>query len=941
MRFNSAMPQCHFITARESLSQQVADFLIRGAQAGRFDPATTLLATPTAGATRQIHAALKASGFKPPASAQPMQALLPACEELATPVERCLAWAEALQQAPESTRQALCWKKSPQSLTELLKAGRNFNKLCDLLAEGGHAPDTLTLPAQLQGSFESTRWAAVGEFYTVYLQQLDAWGRRDANALRLQAIQQPDPAITHLVVACVPDLPSAFERFATQLERQGSRTDLLIWNPGKCPAEHFDAWGRPRVAVWQEHPIQIDDEQIHVAASAPEEAHFIARQVRPGQTGLVSADPRQNALIASELLALGQQPYLPEGAALIRCEAAKLALEWTEFKISQDLRRLRRLLELPACCRALDPDKPILQREALIAMDHLLGKTIASTLEGAWAASPALPEDAPPREQQLRARIRRLLGTVRALQRCPVIELLERAYPDESTRSETTGRVMEICHGLEASPAIGNWSRENSIPAQILAQALRAEQIQTPAAAKATTLNGWLEAPWLPEARLVLAGMIEGRLPQSLDGDPFLPDSIRPELGLNHNQQRLARDAYLLHSLLASHSSSQIALSCSKYNHDGDPNRPSRLLLRTEPAALPARIRKVAQAGANSRQRPSRKTDWRWQLPEPLRSVEKISPTQFEAYLACPFRFCLEKVMRYESAPPAAREMDAAVFGNLIHRTLEEFGREAIHEGSGMLDYSEQHIHQRVQQLLQEEALRCFGPQPMPAVQVQLANAATRLHAFARIQTECFRQGWLILDVERKLAAEGEDALQVGPLRLSGIIDRIEQHAETGALRIMDYKTFSTKKTPAQTHLGPASHNWLPAAQIELTVGKRQSSKTWKNLQLPLYRRILEHWYPAETRQRPPDTAYFVLPSDPNDTGIYPFHELDEQLNPEAYPDALNCAEAVAQHIARGVFWPPQPFRGSWDDPFAPLFVNGTPEQCIDPETIDILKGTK
>lgn len=939
MRFNSTMPQRHFLTARDGLCQQVADFIIRGAQAGHFDPATMLLVTPTAGATRQIHAALTAAGLNPPTSAQPMQALLPACDELASPVERCLAWAEALQQAPESTRQALFWKKSPQSLAELLKAGRNFNQLCDLLTEGGHAPDTLPLPAHLQGSFEATRWAAVGELYTRYLQQLDAWGRRDPNALRLQMMQHPSPAITHLMVAGVPDLPTAFEGFTRQLEQQGSRTDLLIWNPGNCPPEHFDAWGRPLVTVWQEHPIQINDDQIYVAASAPEEAHFIARQVQPGQTALVSADPRQNTLIASELLALSLQPYLPEGEPLIRCEAAKLALEWTEFQSSQDLRRLRRLLELPACCRALDPAKPISPREALIAIDHLLGKTIASTLEGAWAASPVLPVDAPPRELQSRARIRRLLGTVRALRHCPVMQLLERAYPVQAARSDANQRVMEICRMLEASPAIRNWSRQDALPTQILAQALRSEQIQRPAAAEATTINGWLEAPWLPEERLVLAGMIEGRLPQSLDGDPFLPDSVRPELGLNHNQQRLARDAYLLHSLLAARDSGRITLCCSKFNHDGDPNRPSRLLLRTKLADLPARTRQLTQAGTSSRQRPSRHTGWRWQLPEPLRPVEKISPTQFEAYLACPFRFCLEKVMGYENTPPAAREMDAAVFGSLIHKTLEEFGREAIRDGSRMLNYDEQHIRQRVQQLLQQEALRCFGPQAMPAVQVQLANAASRLHAFARVQAECFRAGWRILDVERKLAAEGGNSLHVGPLRLSGIIDRIEQHSRTGALRIMDYKTFSSKKTPVQTHLGPVSHNWLPAALVELSVGKRQSVKTWKNLQLPLYRRILEHWYPAETGQHAPETAYFVLPSDPNETGIYPFHELDEPLNPEAYPHALNCAEAVAQHIASGVFWPPQPFRDGWDDPFAPLFVNTTPEQCISAATIELLRG--
>ena len=152
---------------------------------------------------------------------------------------------------------------------------------------------------------------------------------------------------------------------------------------------------------------------------------------------------------------------------------------------------------------------------------------------------------------------------------------------------------------------------------------------------------------------------------------------------------------------------------------------------------------------------------------------------------------------------------------------------------------------------------------------------------------------------------------------------------------MIDYKTFSSVKKPAETHFAPVSHNWFSAAQVEVLTSHGIARKTWKNLQLPLYRKILEHWYPIECAKHPPDTAYFVLPSDPNECGIYTFNELSEEL----YVEAINCAEAISQKITEGHFWPPQAFRGSWDDPFAPLFVNGSPENCIAPETIEKLKG--
>ena len=100
----------------------------------------------------------------------------------------------------------------------------------------------------------------------------------------------------------------------------------------------------------------------------------------------------------------------------------------------------------------------------------------------------------------------------------------------------------------------------------IFTQAISRERLQVPAINEVITLNGWLEAPWLPEAKLMLCGLIEGQLPQSLDGDPFLPDSICPALGLSHNEQRLARDAYQLDALLAIHPADGVCLSFSKYN---------------------------------------------------------------------------------------------------------------------------------------------------------------------------------------------------------------------------------------------------------------------------------------------------------------------------------------------------------------------------------------
>jgi len=926
------VPKLHHLTSADTLSLQVAQFLSDAVEAG------VLLITPTSGAARRIVDCLDNPKLQTFVFAQPMQALLPQREDVATAIERCLAWANSIRNLPDSKLSILFWKESPQSTAELLKAGRNLNGLCDRLAEAGLSPSTFHLPEQASGSSDQGRWSVIAALYENYINCLASWSLRDPNDLRLDQIIEPTTPPSRIVIAGVPDLPCAFQLYAEQVEKHGVSVDVLIWNPRNISENSFDDWGRPIPENWKQHQIDLTKEQIYINPSSQDEARNAVQLCIQNKAKLVAVDQKLHSLLAGEILARGHKPYLPEGERLIDCEASKLAIGWEDFRKGKDLRCLRHLLELPAFCRAVDTEHALSQSDALIAIDHLLGKTIAATLEAAWQASPIIAKTAPIEQSRMRGKTRRLLGSIRARLGVSALEMIELAFPNESTRPKSAKRVLEIGRKLENSAALMGWSGRGTgskLPVQIFTQAIKSEQLQEPAIDEVITLNGWLEAPWLLEAKIVLCGLTEGQLPQSIDGDPFLPDCICPELRLSHNEQRLARDAYLLDALLANRSADDVHLSFSKFNKDGDPNKPSRLLFRTKLEELPSRVQHLTQSNASSRNRPRRQTEWRWQLPDEIPPVTRISPTQFESYLACPFRFCLEKVLKYKSAPKATYEMDAAVFGSLIHNTLENFGREIIPMGKAMLNLDESTVRQRVQKLLKQEACLQFGALPMPAVQVQLSSAVARLHAFARIQVKCFAEGWIIHDVERKLEVDSDAPLAIGSLQLTGTIDRIEQNVFTGALRVIDYKTFSSLKKPVETHFAPASHNWMLAAQVEVSTSRGVAKKTWKNLQLPLYRKILEHWYPKRCAEHPPEIAYFVLPSDPNESGIHPFDELSEEL----YLEAIDCAEAVTQNIATGHFWPPQAFRGSWDDPVAPLFVNGSPEDCIAPETITKLKG--
>jgi ATP-dependent helicase/nuclease subunit B len=555
------------------------------------------------------------------------------------------------------------------------------------------------------------------------------------------------------------------------------------------------------------------------------------------------------------------------------------------------------------------------QGPLLAACDHLIAELLVETAEqaAAYLGSGSGEDDEPVRA------VTRMLAFLEAQRAASVPEVLSGAWSTGGEGTEAACTVRALWDEIAGSPLFERWAEGVDVA---FARALESGSLFAASRPGDLELSGWLEAPWSEASRLAVAGFVEGCVPASVTEHLFLPDSRRRALGLADNAARRARDAYLLTCLARVRGPDEFRCSFSKFGVDGGPGLPSGLLLRCADAELPVRVQAVFAPVQGGGTQPRRENGWRWHLPEALRKtgIARMSPTDFKQYLACPFRFYFQRVLRIEEFDPRAREMDAMRFGSLIHRALEHFAKEVPEVGEA------ERIERIVIERMEAEARRWFGPDPSPAVRVQLEAVRLRLRAFARLQAAEFASGWRIVEAERKLAADDPDPLRVGGLAISAQIDRIDRHPEHG-LRIIDYKTFATAKTPEQTHLGGATANdFLPEAQV--IVGDRM--KCWVDLQLPLYRVIAARWYPGPAVQ----AAYLVLPADPEGTAMEAF-ELDDRLQ----ASAMACAEAVARRVGAGMFWPPQPPPGNWEDPFASLFLNGSPERSLDAETITFLKG--
>ena len=907
-----ANPRTLFLTKSGSLADQVAEALLEGVASCPFDLSGTEVWVPTAGAARRIRHSLakisgeRGSGVLSPKFSSAMKALLPE-GPLASRLDREAAWGLVLSRADRSSMENLFPKGEVlEGEQALLGTAGMMCDLCDLLAEGGITPGSKKITEACPE--DEGRWYQIAPLYRAYLDKLKEHNLWDPNEARIKAWQNPPGSTNALFIACIPDLPAVAKTRAEALLGQGIPVNVLVWKPD---AESgwgggFDGWGRPEQREWIASLIPLSSDQIVMAKDPSEEASLALDFLGEagGDHALVLGDPALGPPFQAEVLRRGGSPYLPEGEPLARSEAAIVAAEWISFRADRSLRTLRRLMETPRFAGWLGATCDLTHEQLLQACDALTLEFLAETLP---------EEPIPPggiSESSLRAEATKLQLAIRAELSKEPSELLEQIW-----KEDPMGEVEEVLDACEeCSPILEQWRDPQKAREASVVRGLARRRSFGASRPGDLELSGWLEAPWSEARRLVIAGCVEGCLPASTDGHPFLPDQKRSQLGVPDNAARRARDAYLLGCLVRARNPGEFHCSFSKFAPDGSPGIPSSLLMRCPEGDLPGRVSSLFGKAREAAAPPVREHDWKWKLPTSIEPLGKINVTDFANYLKCPFRFYLSKFLKLKSRDPEQREMDAMQFGSLVHSVLERYGKDF----PNLADREE--IASAVLSSLEREIANRFGKDPSPAVRVQAEAARVRLLSFASVQAEQVAAGWKIVEAEYKSSGD----LVLGGLPVSAMIDRIEVNGDR--VRVLDYKTQTARKSPEEVHLTALSRAFLPEAQTSL----RGKSKAWVDLQLPLYRKIAEKIFPGKTIE----TAYFVLAADPEESGVIPF-ELTEDL----LESAGSCAEATAASIAKGVFWPPRQVPESWEDPLGIFLEGGSPDECLDPGTTRFLQG--
>jgi len=914
----------HFLPWDRPLLPQAVAFLAGDWQGGSpLDLARVLVVVPTRQAGRRLrealadHASRLNQGVFAPRVLTPDALLSTQMDATAASrIDSLLAWCAVFRDLRlDEFREVFPVDPPLRNFSWTLRLAQEFTGLQKNLAEGGlRIADVVTKTGE--GFAERPRWQQLRELELLYERVLARAGLIDEKTARIAAAAKPWLAdLDRIVLLAVPDpLPLAL----VALEAHAASVPITV-GVFASPDEkgNFDAWGRPIAEHWERRELRLEkfESRVHGCSDPVAQADRLAETARrygrrEGWVALGVADPEILPPLEGALQRLGLPVFNPEGSPRRREGLFQLLSALAELMREPAFSNVEALGRCPGFIFHLEgkSDGSFSVGGWLDGLDRLRAEHLPGDLAAAlkYAAEPGNKTEVADGLRAMDALREKLLGNDFEEGATAVLAEIYRGREidlktEESSRFESAAKewteTLRAC--AQARERFGNLE-----PAACWELALRAfgESMWTAEKPEgALELQGWLELAWENAPHLMVAGLNDGRVPEAVIGDAFLPESLRLRLGLKANPARFARDAYLLQALASSREAEgRLDLFFGKNSLVGEPLRPSRLLFRCPDESLPSRVAFLF----GTPEKNERPISWRraWRLkPRRESPPARVAVTGLKAWLECPFRFYLRHVLKMNAIDPAKSELDAFDFGTLCHGALEGLAGTAIRDCA-----DEPTLKSFLLGEFDRLARDKYGANLSLPLLIQFESARQRLAKAAEAQARERADGWVIVAVERKIEIPCEGIV------IRGRIDRIERNEKTGRVRVLDYKTSDAAISPREAHMRSLRSEETPADWSQVTLDGR--SRVWSDLQLPLYRDALAAEFGPDVA-----CAYFNLPKAAGGTGLLPW----EDFSPELQESAMRCARGVCSSIKAGVFWPPNEKVKAERDDFTRLFQHG------------------
>lgn len=782
-------------------------------------------------------------------------------------------WAEALRRADRDAVLAPLFADIPtqDDVRGWDRLAAEVQRIHAEVAPGGHRFGDVARKCEDDALFDDgARWHALARVEERYAQLLEEAGRADANLARIRALAGKLAFDGDLWLVGVAEMPPVVRRM---LRSAKARIHVLVHAPEE-EADAFDDLGCVVPSAWLRRRLDIPDDELRIADRPADQADAVLAEIAElpedhttDDVSIAVPDADLVPYLEQRLEAWGIPARYAAGTAISRSPTYTfLAAAADYLKSGRQWKPFAALIRHPHLEAHLDGiDAGSLAVEADRFFCDRLPATVPDDLSIRWtnlrAARAAVDQLLRPLQgrRPLSAWGGVLLGILADLYDGIT---LDRGRRRDRRLIETLSTFREAARSLSTTPPLVDAECAGTDAVELLLAAVRSVAVPEEPERAAVELLGWLEMHLDDAPVAFVTGFNEQHLPESLSADAFLPDRLRTRLGLLNNETRYARDAYYLTAIR--HSRERVRWIAGRMTADGDPLRPSRLMLAVEGEALARRALLFTTPNGRgpavvlpARRRAAAKSAF--MLP-PERELAFEPPaelrvTAFRDLLQNPYLFALNARYRLEGIDDAAREMDGGIFGTVAHEVLREFGRSERRNSSAVRE-----VRECLDELLDTYVRRQFGEsRALPAVTLQVELLRLRLRALAEWQARWAEEGWNIVLVEgcpvEDVKADDRTcrvAYDVDelPITLTGRIDRIDRNAVTGDWAILDYKTGDKGELPEKTHRKGRAPN-----------------KEWIDLQLPLYRHLVSLPGPAGEAPILPDLdlarlrlGYVLLP---------------------------------------------------------------------------------
>ncbi|MDF1812732.1 MAG: PD-(D/E)XK nuclease family protein [Verrucomicrobiales bacterium] len=789
---------------------------------------------------------------------------------------------------------------------------------------------------------ESQRWRELARIEKEVVSRTRKYGYTDvveANHKAAKTVNLP-PEVKRIVVLACSDLPGMACRTLQEYSRKFP-LDIVI----AAPESHrtwFDEWGNPVPETWNEARIDLPDPEdtIQSAANPSEQAEMVCELLEshsdPALTAAIGVpDPETIAPVEQALASKNLTSHDPSGKPLHQHPVYYLLEQTHRLIESGSFDAFRQLLRIPdwlaAMMRSVDlsSDKLVSRTGFVRMMDKLSLETLPDSLGDARAAAGRRYK----KHIELEHGISWAQSWLRRFDQDDfgdtvihyLIEVFEKkAFPDDETDGfpEVAGHLMQCIDVIRESEEF--FARPLSAASQfeLLLELIKDRRLYPDRSANNVDLEGWIELLWEDAPHLIVTGMNDSCVPESVNSHAYLPNSARKFLGIADNEVRFARDAYLLSLLVETRKqgNGRVDFIFGRQSVSGDPLRPSRLLFQCPDEDLPNRTLQFFSGETREVAPLPWKLAWKLKpekLPEDAKVFERLSVTAFKSYLTCPFRFYLKFGLEMEDVEIDKSEMNAMEFGNLVHDTLEAFGKDEEANKLTDPDQIRDYFYDQIDRILNY----VFGRQWTTPVVVQREAARQRLSWWAEIEAEQRKAGWQILDPESQIGSE-ENPFMINGIWVRGRIDRIEKHNQFG-YRVFDFKTMSPKdRGVIDFHISPIKRSEDIESFPEWCRVTNETGRLsrWTDLQLPLYRLALEERFPGDMIS----VGYVTLGRTKKEVAISMWEDIEDRY----LESAKACAEGVVESIRSQTFWPPAE-RLPYRDNFEELFF-GDPLEAVD-----------